>query len=183
VADTPLIAARRRFLEDFGFNDEYLRNRAASRALPIMFFRSVVDRLDETINKTNEELRLRYPGEDQKQIVRLTFGLGKRLELGHGQTVRCTFALTADNSHIEAFIKNEAECSDSSGVQLLAILLKCEIPKDTLGLVGPEGFSKQAEAAVKAYKMDLEPLPYKLHEIGPQEIAEMVVAGIVRGHF
>jgi hypothetical protein len=148
-----------------------------------MFFRSVVDRLDKTIDKTNEELRVRYPGEGQKQIVRLTFGLGKRLELGYGPTVRCTFALTADNSHIEAFIKNGSECPDSSGVQLLAILVKCEIPKDKLGLGGPEGFSKRAEAAVKAYKMDLEPLPYKLHEIGPQEIAETVVSGIIRGHF
>ena len=170
-------------MEDFGFSDEDLRNRAASIALPIMFFRSVVDRLDKTIDKTNEEARQRYPGEFQRQIVRLTFGLGKRLELGLGETVRCTFALTADNSHIEAFIKNEAERSDSSGLQLLAILLKCEIPTDKLGLGGPEGFAKQAEAAVKAYRMDLEPLPYKLHEIGPQEIAETVVSGVVRGHF
>ena len=172
-------------MEDFGFDREELQNRARSIALPMMFFRSVVGRLDKTINKTNEELRIRYPVplEGQKQIVRLTFGLGKSIELGYWRTLCCTFALTADNSHIEALIKNETECSDSSGVKLLAFLLECEAPKDKSWSCEAGRFSEQAEAAVKAYKMDLEPLPYRLHEIGPQEIAETVVAGIVRGYF
>jgi hypothetical protein len=172
-------------VEDFGFDREDLRNRGRSIALPIMFFRSVVARLDKAINKTNEELRVRYPDplEGQKQIVRLTFGLGKRIELGYGRRLCCTFALTADNSHIEALIKNEAECPDSSGVELLAFLLECETPKDKSWSCEPGRFSEHAEAAVKAYKMDLEPLPYGLHEIGPQEIAEAVAAGIVRGYF
>jgi hypothetical protein len=172
-------------VEDFGFDREKLRIRARSIALPIMFFRSVVDRLDKTINKTNEELRIRYPGpsEGQKQIVRLTFGFGKRIELGYDRTLCCTFALTADNSHIETLINNETECPDSSGVKLLAFLLECETPKDKAWSCESGPFSKHAEAAVKAYKMDLEPLPYGLHEIGPQEIAEAVVAGIVRGYF
>ena len=172
-------------MEDFGFNRDDLRNRAKSIALPILFFRSVVVRLDKTINKTNEELRVRYPGpwEGQPQIVRLTFGFGKRIELGYGRTLCCTFALTADNSHIEALIKNETQHSDPSAVELLAFLLECEAPKGKLESCEPGGFSKSAESAVKAYKMDLEPLPYRLHEIGPQEIAEAVVAGIVRGYF
>jgi hypothetical protein len=170
-------------LEDFGFDREDLRNRARSIALPIMFFRSVVKRLDKTINKTNEELRVRYPGEGQKQIVRLTFGLGKRIELGYDRTLCCTFALTADNSHIEALIKNETQSLDHSGVELLAFLLECEAPESKLGSCEPGGFAEQAEDAVKAYKMDLEPLPYGLHEIAPQEIAETVVAGILRGYF
>jgi hypothetical protein len=170
-------------MEDFGFNEEDLRNRARSIALPIMFFRSVVDRLDKTINKTNEELRIRYPDEGKKQIVRLTFGLGKRIELGYDRTLRCTFALTEGNSHIEALIKDEAQPSDRFGGELLAFLLECVTPKGKLGPRGPGGFSEYAEGAVKAYKMDLEPLPYGLHEIGPQEIAETVVAGIVRGCF
>jgi hypothetical protein len=109
--------------------------------------------------------------------------LGKRIELGYGRTLCCTFALTADNSHIEALIKNETECPDSSGVKLLAFLLERETPKDKSWSCEPGGLSKHAEAAVKAYKMDLEPLPYRLHETGPQEIAETVVAGIVRGYF
>jgi hypothetical protein len=115
--------------------------------------------------------------------VRLTFGFGKRIELGYGRTLCCTFALTADNSHIEALIKNKAQRSDLSGVELLAFLLECEAPKGKLESCEPRGFSKYAEGAVKAYKMDLEPLPYRLHKIGPQEIAEAVVEGIVRGDF
>ncbi|HMH13948.1 MAG TPA: hypothetical protein VK578_12645 [Edaphobacter sp.] len=172
-------------MEDFGFDREDALNRARSIALPIMFFRSVVDRLDKTINKTNEELRVRYPGpwEGQKQIVRLTFGVRKRIELGYGRTLFCTFALTADNSHIEALITDETEFPDGPRVKLLAFLLEWEVPKGNLGSCDPGGFSKDAEAAVKAYKMDLEPLPHGLHEVGPQEIAETVVAGIVRGYF
>ena len=172
-------------MDDFGFSQEDARNRARSIALPIVFFRSVVGRLDKTIDKTNEELRVRYPGpwECQKQIVRLTFGVGKRIELGYGRTLCCTFSLTADNSHIEALITNETECPDCSGVKLLAFLLECEAPEGKLRSDEPGRLSKYAEAAVKAYKMDLEPLPYELHEIGPQEIAETVMAGIVRGYF
>lgn len=172
-------------MEDFGFDQENLRNRARSIALPIMFFRSVVDRLDKTISRTNEELRIRYPGpwESQKQIVRLSFGIGNRIELGYGRTLHCTFALTAGSSHIEALITNKTECPESSSVHLLAFLLECEEPKGKLGPYEPCGFLEHAHAAVKAYKMDLEPLPYGLHEIGPQEIAETVVVGIVRGYF
>lgn len=115
--------------------------------------------------------------------MRLSFGIGKRIELGYGRTLHCTFALTAGNSHIEALITNKTECPESSGVHLLAFLLECEKPKGKLGPYEPCGFLEHAQTAVKAYKMDLEPLPYGLHEIGPQEIAETVVAGIVRGYF
>ena len=172
-------------MDDFDFSREDFRNKANSIALPILFFRSVVNRLDKTIDQTNQELRVRYPGpwESQKQIVRLTFGLGKRIELGYGRTRCCTFALTGDNSHIEALITDETESPDSSGVKLLAFLLESKALEGKLGVCDPGGPSKNAEAAVKAYRMDLEPLEYRLHEIGPQEIAETVVAGIVRGYF
>ena len=173
-------------MDDPDFDWEELRREARkSIALPIMFFKSVVARLDQSINKINTELRAQHAaaGEAQKQIIRLTFGLGKRIELGYGQSQICTVALTADNSHIEAVITNEPERPGSPAEKLLAFLLKCDEIEDKLKWREPGGFTKHAETAVKAYKVDLEPLPYRIHEVGAQEIVEAILGGIVRGHF
>lgn len=171
---------------DSDFDSEDYKRQAARRiGFPIIFFKSVVNHLDQTINKVNEELRTRYAGagQDQKQIVRLTFGLGRRIELGYGQMLTCTIALTADYSHIEALITNESSRPGSPTEQLLAFLLECDETGGKLGCCEVGGILKCAETSVKAYKMDLEPLPYGLHEVGAKEIAEMVVEGIVRGRF
>ena len=176
-------------MDDADFDPEELKKHAKlaarSRAFPIIFFKSVVERLDQSINRANEDLRIQYPRawESQKQIVRLTFGLGKRIELGFSETLCCTFSLTSDNSHLEALITNGSSHRNTSGPQLLAFLMECDESAGKLGCNEPGGLLKCAESAVRAYKMDLEPLPYALHQVEPQEIADMVVAGIVRGYF
>ena len=101
-------------------------------------------------------------------------GRGKRIELGFGKTLVCTIALTSDHSHIEAVLTNERDRPGSPTEQLMAFLLKNEETKAT-----PE----HGDQGVRAYRIDLEPHPYGEHEVGKQEIAESVVAGIVRGHF
>jgi hypothetical protein len=173
-------------MDDSDFDSENYKRQAARRiGFPIMFFKSVVNHLDQKINKVNEELRTQYSGtsEAQKQIVRLTFGLGKRIELGFGQNLVCTVALTADYSHIEAVITNEPDRPGSPTEQLSAFLLECNDTGGKMGCCEVGGILKCAEEAVKAYRIDLEPLPYALHEVGAKEIAESVVEGMVRGRF
>jgi hypothetical protein len=176
-------------MSDFDFESEefkkYAKETAKSIALPIMYFRAVLARLDQTINKVNEELRKQNDeaGEAQKQIVRLTFGLGKRIELGYGQTRTCTIALTADHSHIEALITNKPDFPGSPTEHLRAFLLECDASDDKWRGSKGMDFPKFAETAVRAYKVDLEPQPYAVHEVKAEEIAESIAAGMVRGHF
>lgn len=154
----------------------YAERSAKSIVPPLIFFKSFVTQLDLAIDRANSELESKYTGTEEalKQIVRLTLGRGTRLELGFGKTLVCTIALTSDHSHIEAVLTNERGRPGSSTEQLIAFLLKNDETKAT---------SEYGDQGVRAYRIDLEPHPYGEHEVGKLEIAESIVAGIVRGQF
>jgi hypothetical protein len=44
-------------------------------------------------------------------------------------------------------------------------------------------FVVEDNSRMTAHKMDLEPLPYALHEMNVGEVAKRIVAGVVRGNF
>jgi hypothetical protein len=155
---------------------KYAKKAATSIVPRIMFFKSFVAQLDFAIDRANSELESKCAetGEARKQIVRLTLARGRRIELGFGETLVCTVALTADHSHIEAVISNERNCPGSPTEQLIAFLLKNNETKTSF---------ESGDHGVRSYRIDLEPLPYGEHEVGAGEMAEGIVAGMLRGRF
>jgi len=84
-----------------------------------------------------------------------------KIELTNATSGTCTVALVISTPHVEVLL-GEGLVRNSERMMVFVV---------------------QADSGKKAYKMDLEPLPYGLHEMEASEIAKGIVAGVVRGRF
>jgi hypothetical protein len=84
-----------------------------------------------------------------------------RIELTNAKSGTCTVALVVSSPHIEVLM-GDGHIRDSAQMMVF--------------VVGDN-------SRMKAHRMDLEPLPYALHEMNVSEIARGIVAGVVRGRF
>jgi hypothetical protein len=84
-----------------------------------------------------------------------------RVELANAKSGICTVALIISSPHIEVLL-GEGHIRDSEKMMVLVV---------------------RDNSRMNAHRMDLEPLPYALHEMNANEIARVIVAGVVRGRF
>ncbi len=82
-----------------------------------------------------------------------------RIELSNTKTGTCIVALVISSPHIEVLL-GDGHIRDSGQMMVFVV-------EDNLRMT--------------AHKMDLEPLPYALHEMKVREVAKGIVAGVVRG--
>lgn len=133
----------------------------------IFFFKQVVDCLDKELDKANSDSRNqrfltgRAISEFQKQPSRSKL----RFEFTYSQTSACFVALLANFSYIEVVMTDEPGHPGSPKEQLLAFLLE------------------SGDSGAKAYKVNLDSAPNVEKEFSAQEIAEAIVAGMIRGRF
>lgn len=84
-----------------------------------------------------------------------------RIELANAKSGSCAVVLVISTPHIEVLL-GEGTVRDSGKMMVFVV-------KDGSG--------------TKAHQMDLEPLPYALHEMDLEKIAKGIVAGVARGRF
>jgi hypothetical protein len=85
----------------------------------------------------------------------------RRIVLTNAKSGICTVALVISSPHIEVLM-GEEHIRDSGQMMVFVV---------------------RDNSRMKAFRMDLEPLPYALHEMDVSEIAKEIVAGVIRGRF
>jgi hypothetical protein len=106
---------------------------------------------------TTNEAQLKEP---KTEIGQHLFS-SRRIELANAKSGICTVALVISSPHVEVLM-GDGLIRDSGQMMVFVV-------RDNSG--------------TKAHRMDLEPLPYALHEMNASEIAKEIVAGVVRGRF
>lgn len=84
-----------------------------------------------------------------------------RIELSNKKTGTCIVALVISSPHIEVLL-GDGHIRGSGQMMVFVV---------------------EDNSRMTAHKMDLEPLPYSLHEMNVSQVAKGIVAGVVRGNF
>jgi hypothetical protein len=137
----------------------------------LLFFSSLKKTLEVEIERANTgqpdpELQIAMTT-NEAQLKESKPGIGqhlfssRRIELANAKSGICTVALIISSPHIEVLM-GDGHIRDSGQMMVFVV---------------------QGNSKTNAHRMDLEPLPYALHEMNVSEIAKGIVAGVVRGRF
>jgi hypothetical protein len=137
----------------------------------LRFFADLKKKLELEVEKTNADhtdpnLQI-VMTTNEAQLKETSVAAGKNLftsrkiELTNEKSGICTIALVISSPHVEVLM-GERHLRDSEQMMVFVV---------------------QGNSEGRAHKMDLEPLPYALHEMNVSTIAKGIVGGVVRGRF
>jgi hypothetical protein len=137
----------------------------------VLFFVNLKKSLETEVERTNADYHdpnlqiVMTTNEAQLKESKTEIGQhlfsSRRIELANAKSGICTVALVISSPHIEVLM-GDGHIRDSGQMMVFVV---------------------RDNSRMKAHRMDLEPLPYALHEMDVSEIAKGIVAGMVQGRF